>query len=549
MANRNYPLYNVPKIDSLRELIDMQAEHNPQKDVFRFRKGKEICGITYSELRKQTEYLGTELLTRGYGNKKVALLGENSYQWLLGFFSITGAGIVVVPLNKELSSRDLAVLIKDSGCAALIYSNTYADVARKLKETYLAEYLMDYISMTEYDAMLKAGKEAIAEGNTSYTNYLLEVDKTVAIVYTSGTTGASKGVMLSQNNFARNTYGACSNLDSKGDTLLLLPLYHTFGLVAGVLMNMLYGRMIFINGSLRHLMDDLQEAKPTILFLVPLFVENFYKSIWKGIEEKKMTDAVKGLIKKSDELLALGVDKRQEMFASILAYFGGKLEMIISGGAPLSPKYLQGFRDIGINLLSGYGITECSPVVAVNRNEYYRDGSVGLVINECQVQIRDCDSQGEGEVWVKGSIIMQGYYKREEETASVLQAGWFNTGDLGHLDKDGFLFITGRKKNLIILANGENVSPEELEEIICDIPLVSECVVSGKYDTIHACIYPNMELIETSGLQTIEEIRTSLEKEIEKCNKKLPPYKQIKEISLRDTEFEKTTTKKIKRGV
>lgn len=278
--NRNYPLYEVPKIDSLRELIDMQAEHNPQKNVFRFRKGKEICAITYSELKKQTEYLGTELLTRGYGEKKVALLGENSYQWLLGFFAITGAGIVVVPLNKELSAKELAVLIKDSGCAALIYSNTYADVAQKLKETYLAEYSMDYINMIEYDAMLKAGKEAIVEGNTSYTNYSLDVDKTVVIVYTSGTTGASKGVMLSQKNFARNTYGSCSNLELKGDTLLLLPLYHTFGLVAGVLMNMLYGRMIFINGSLRHLADDLQEAKPTILFLVPLFVENFYKKIW-----------------------------------------------------------------------------------------------------------------------------------------------------------------------------------------------------------------------------------------------------------------------------
>lgn len=398
MINRNYPLYDVPKINSLRELIDMQAEHNPYKNVFRFREGKEICAITYRELKKQTEYLGTELLARGYRDKKVALLGENSYQWLLGFFSITGAGNVVVPLNKELSAKDLAALIKDSGCAALIYSDTYADVAQKLKDTYLAEYLMEYINMTEYDAMLKAGKNAIAEGDTSYINHSLDVDKTVVIVYTSGTTGASKGVMLSHKNIARNTYGACLNLESKGDTLLLLPLYHTFGLVAGVLINMLYGRMVFINGSLRHLVDDLQEAKPTILFLVPLFVENFYRNIWKSIEEKNMADDVKGLIQKSNELLASGVDKRQELFASILAYFGGKLEILISGGASLNPKYLQGFRDLGINLLSGYGITECSPVVAVNRNEYYRDGSVGLVINECEVQIRDCSDRGEGEV-------------------------------------------------------------------------------------------------------------------------------------------------------
>lgn len=549
MINRNYPLYHVPQISSLRELIEMQAENNPNQDVFRFRRGKEICSITYSELKVQTECLGTELLNRGYADKKIAIIGENSYEWLLGFFAITGGGMVAVPLDKELSAQELAVLIKDSGCVAILYSDTYSDIAKELQEVVLADVSIDYLNMNEFATLLIAGKKQISAGEDSYTKYFLNADRMAVLIYTSGTTGVSKGVMLSQKNIARNTYGACSNLKFTGDTLLLLPLHHTFGLVAGVFVNMLYGKMIFINGSLRYLAEDLQEAKPTTLFLVPLFIETFNKTIWRGIEEKNMTDAVTGLIQKSNELLALGVDKRKEFFSQILSYFGGNLETIISGGAPLNTKYLQRFRDIGINLLNGYGITECSPVVAVNRNEYYRDGSVGQVLNECEVEIRNSNALGDGEIWVKGSIVMQGYFNREEETKAVLQNGWFYTGDLGHLDEDGFLYITGRKKNLIILANGENVSPEELEEMICDVPLVSECIVSEKNGKIHACIYPNMELIETSGLHTIKEIRRSLEKEIEICNKRLPSYKQIKEISVRETEFEKTTTKKIKRGV
>lgn len=547
--NKNYPLYDVPKVNSIRELIELQACKNPENIVFSYRKGKDIVSISYMELKKQTEWLGTELLNRGYAGKKVALLGENSYDWLLSFFSIMGAGMIVVPLDKELSAAELSVLIKDSGCTALIYSDLYCDIAEQLQSEFLNDFDMDYFSMNEMESLMKAGKMAVDSGNDSYINTIPDVHQTSVIVYTSGTTGASKGVMLSQHNFARNTYGACSNLKFTGDTLLLLPLHHTFGLVAGVFVNMLYGKMIFINSSLRYLAEDLQEAKPTTLFLVPLFVETFYKNIWKGIEEKGMTDAVKGLIQKSNELLASGVDKRQELFASVLSYFGGKLKMIISGGAPLNSKYIQGFRDFGINLLNGYGITECSPVVAVNRNEYYRDGSVGQVLNECEVDIRNCDENGEGEVWVKGSIVMKGYYKREEETMEVLKDGWFNTGDIGHLDEDGFLYITGRKKNLIILANGENVSPEELEELLGDIPMVMECVVSEKDGKIHATIYPDYELAGNEGLSSEEKMKVFLESEIDKCNKQIPSYKQIKSISIRATEFEKTTTKKIKRGM
>ena len=547
--NKNYPLYDVPKVNSIRELIELQARNNPESTVFSFRRGKDIVSISYLELRKQTEWLGTELLNRGYAGKKVALLGENSYDWLLCFFSIMGAGMIAVPLDKELSAAELSVLIKDSGCTALIYSNLYCDIAELLQSEFLNDFGMDYFNMNEMESLIEAGKMAVDSGNDSYISTIPDVNQTSVIVYTSGTTGVSKGVMLSQHNFARNTYGACSNLEFTGDTLLLLPLHHTFGLVAGVFANMLYGKKIFINSSLRYLAEDLQEAKPTTLFLVPLFVETFYKNLWKGIEEKGMTDAVKGLIQKSNELLASGVDKRQELFGSVLSYFGGKLEMIISGGAPLNSKYIQGFRDFGINLLNGYGITECSPVVAVNRNEYYRDGSVGQVLNECEVDIRNCDENGEGEVWVKGSIVMKGYYKREEETKEVLMDGWFNTGDLGHLDEDDFLYITGRKKNLIILANGENVSPEELEERLCDIPMVMECVVSEKDGKIHASIYPDYELAGNEGLSSEEKIKEFLESEIDKCNKQIPSYKQIKSISIRATEFEKTTTKKIKRGI
>lgn len=545
MKNQDYPFYDVKRITNLRQLIDFRAEESKDTAVFAFEKGNVgRVEVTYGQFKVQTEALGTTLLRMGIRDARVAILGENSYEWLLAFFAVTGSGSIAVPIDRELTAGRIKRLVDDSGCSVLIYSRTYADIAEELAGMISKEKEMEFICMDELASLMKKGAELIGSGNDEYISYEVEEESIAAIVYTSGTTGVSKGVMLSHKNFALDTYGSCRVGKFDGDTLLILPLHHTFGLVAGVFITMLYGYTIYINASLKSLSADLAKAKPKKLFVVPLFVETLYKNVWNTIRQVGREQELKELVDKSNALLAEGIDKRKELFQSVRVVFGGELESIISGGAPLNPKYIQGFRDFGINLLNGYGITECSPVVAVNRNEFYKDGSVGRILDECLVRIDNPDADGNGEVCVKGPMVMQGYYHMEEETKAVLQDGWFHTGDIGHVDEDNFLYITGRRKNLIILGNGENVAPEELETLIQDIPLVSEVVVFEKDGMIAAEIYPDMQYAGEKGVDGIE---AALKEEIADLNKSLSVWKQIGRVIVRSTEFEKTTTKKIKR--
>lgn len=542
MKNKSYPLYDVRRITNIRQLIDFRADETGDTVVFAWAKGKQKqTEITYSQLKAQTEALGTAFFDMNIQNARVAILGENSYNWLIAFFAVINGNNVAVPIDKELSSDMIENLICDSECTVLVYSDTYSDIAEKL----VKKLSVKFINMNELASLIRQGDELISSGNKDYVSHNVDEEATAVIVYTSGTTGVSKGVMLTHKNIALDTYSACCNCKFYGNTLLVLPLHHTFGLVAGVFVTMLYGYSIYINTSLRNLSSDLLKVKPQSLFLVPLFVETLYKNIWNTAEQKGKTQALKMLIKISNVLLAIGIDLRRKLFKPVLSAFGGELDTIICGGAALNPKYIQGFRDFGINLLNGYGITECSPVVSVNRNEFYKDGSVGQILNECTVKIDEPDQNGDGEVCVKGSIVMQGYYNMESETNAVLSNGWFHTGDIGHIDDDNFLYITGRKKNLIILSNGENVPPEELEALLQNIALVNEVVVYEKEHRIYAEIYPDTQYAEKNSITDIEEVINS---EVMQINKTLPKFKQINSVKLRDTEFDKTTTKKIKRN-
>ena len=514
MQNKNYPLNQVERISNLRQLIDFRAEKSGNNPVFVYMKEgrEEKIQVTYEQLKLQTEQFGTFLMSKDFAKRKIAILGENSYEWILSFFSIVNSGNIAVPIDKELSAEAIGELMQNCDCNILIFSDTYRDIA----ETLADKTELIQINMKDFPQYLKQGEEAIKEGNLQYQNYSIEEDAVAAIFYTSGTSGKSKGVMLSHKNLALDTASACRNFKIEGDTVLLLPLHHTFGLLTSVFATMLYGHSIFINSSLRYLMEDINLAKPYVLFLVPLFVENIYKTLRKSA----------GSMPKEKILMALG----------------GNLRMIVSGGAPLNSKYIPIFASFGIALKNGYGITECSPVVSVNRNNYSKDGSVGLILDECQVKIDKPDKNGNGEICVKGSTVMLGYYHMEQETAEVLKDGWFYTGDIGHVDEDHFLFITGRKKNLIILENGENVAQEELENELQNIPLVKEVVVYEKDRLITAEIYMDEDFIKEEGISEAEKM---LRNHIGELNENLPAFKRIQAVKIRETEFEKTTTKKI----
>lgn len=514
MQKKNYPLNQVKNISNLRQLIDFRAKESGKKPAFIYwNKGrKEKIQVTYEELKAQTEQLGTYLLSKNFSKQKIAILGENSYEWILSFFAVANSGNIAVPMDKELSAEAIAALMENCGCSILIFSDTYRDVANALSE----KMKLTLICMKEFPDYLKQKEVAIREGNLQYQRRSIEEDAVTAIFYTSGTSGKSKGVMLSQKNLAVDTRSACRNFKIEGDTVLLLPLHHTFGLVTSVFATMLYGHSIFINSSLRYLLEDISLVKPYVLFLVPLFVENIYKNI------RRIADSM----------------PKEKMTKTPVS----NPKMIVSGGAPLNPTYIKRFAFFGITLINGYGITECSPVVSVNRNEYNKEGSVGLILDECQVKIHQPDKNGEGEICVKGANVMLGYYHMEEETAEVLRDGWFHTGDIGHVDEDQFLYITGRKKNLIILENGENVAPEELENELQNISLVKEAVVYEKDGLITAEIFMDEEARNMLGVSQAEE---TLRENIRELNRRLPAFKRIMDLKIRETEFVKTTTKKI----
>lgn len=540
MDNKQIPLYEVTAYTNLRQLMEDRAVKLPDKPVFSYmdyRKEKKY-NISSSQFLNEMQQYGTWLFAQGYRKTKIAILGENSYQWLLSFLSVIGGNNIAVPLDKELSPKAIMELLTDSESRVLIYSDAYIDVIQEIQK----EMNIDFINMNSIPGILNQGMEMITEGNRDYIDHEVDEDNVSIIVYTSGTTGKSKGVMLSHKNIAIDCSSAAKNCDFSGDSLLLLPLHHTYGMVAGVFLTIIYGGTVYINLSLRYLKEDLKLSKSRVLFLVPLLVETLYKNIWKEAEDSGKAEGLRAMIEKNR---AEGITDpliKRKMFAPVLEALGGKTELVISGGALLNPKYIEGFRDFGIELLNGYGISECSPIIAVNRDVFHKDGSIGYVVDACEVRIDQPDENGEGEICARGDIVMQGYYKREDLTKEAIVDGWFHTGDIGHLDEDHFLYITGRKKNLIILNNGENVSPEELENELQNILLIKEVIVYAEDGMICAEVFQDQDYIERYD---ISDPQKQIRSEVADRNRSLPIYKQIKKVIFRDSAFDKTTTKKI----
>lgn len=521
----------MKKADDFKELIEWRASESPDSPAFQWLNGKQIKEKTYSELKSDINRFGTWLWYNGFRNTRIAVIGENSYEWILTYLTTVMGGSVIVPIDRDLSCEAIINVLNDSGAKLLVYTDHYKNITDEIKKN-TGVYL---INRREIDGLISVGAELLAKGKDKYTKVKADKDAMSSIIYTSGTTGKPKGVMLCQHGILEDAYEAAQYVTVTGTSMLVLPIHHTFGWTAGVVAPFFFGVPIAINGSLRTFISDLQTFKPENMFVVPMFVESMYKKIMQSVEDKKMTHAFNALIKTSNALRKIGIDRRRQMFKSVYTAFGGNLSLIICGGAALDPEYVRRFDELGILLLNGYGITECSPILAVNPNNRNKAGSVGKILGNVEIKIIDEDENGSGEICARGSSVMLGYYNNKKATDQSFIDGWFRTGDLGYIDSENYLYISGRRKNLIILDNGKNIYPEELEELILRIPEAIEAVVYSENDEITAEIY-------TEAPNTVQIA-------VKVLNRSLPVYKRIRKIKIRDKEFEKTTTKKIKRNL
>lgn len=552
----------IQKFDSIREMMELAEKQAGDKIAFEFRneKNKEnIIKITYKEFQNDTNYLGTALSTINMLKNHIAIIGENSYKWITVYLTVLKTNGVFVPIDKELPYKDIVNLLKNSDSEVLFYSEKF--------EKYIEQFQKDlpnikyYIGLNReeengnilsYEKFKNLGKEQYEAGNKDYVDLKSEgTDKLRMLVYTSGTTGVAKGVMLSEHNLVSSVYYGLQVADVETKCLSVLPYHHTYEAVSGILVGIHYHVTICINDSLKNVQKNLQLYKPDYIYLVPAFTEVFYKNIWSKVRKEGKENGLKFLIKLSNFLRKLGIDKRKQLFKSIHQAFGGNLYQLVVGGAPIRPEIGKFFNDIGIMLLNGYGITECSPLVSVNRKNYNNDpATVGVILPCCKVEIRNKNEEGDGEIWVKGDIVMMGYYKEPEKTAKVLVDGWFNTEDYGRINEKGQLVINGRKKNVIVLNNGKNIYPEEIENYISGIPYVQEVIVkstkteNGEETSLCAEVYLNPE--KTAEMNQTD-LETTLKKDINNATQELPSYKHIKQIVIRENEFDKTTTNKIKR--
>lgn len=529
---KDYPYYNINKIDTIRQLIETADRKYRDKTVFYLGKNDEEK-ISFRKAHQLIRAFSTYLLHNNYRNIHIGLLSENSSLWCLTYYSITCSNNVVIPLDTNLSVQELKSLIKHSDTQLLIYSDKYQNIIDDIKNDNNFSNLQ-YLLINNYPEYAKIGQDLIDSGNRQYDDITIDKDDLATIVYTSGTMGDKKGVMLTHYNLMSDVVGTCKHVIAS-DTQILLPLHHTFAWVSGMFAIFVYGVSGHISSNMRRIIKDLNTNRPQNISSVPMMAQLIYDNIYASARKNKQDNNLRYLIQFSKFLLKLKIDLRKTLFKTIHDSLGSNLETIICGGAPLNSITEKGLYDLGINVISGYGISECSPVVAVNRNRYFKFGSVGKPIPCNEVKIDNPDSKGIGEILVKGDNVFKGYYKNEEETKNSFIDGYFKTGDLGYIDSDGFLFITGRKKNLIILSNGENVSAEEIENKLINISEVIEVVVYGENDRITAQIYA-----DTKDHDTISQ-------QIETYNKNCPKYKNIGKIIFRDKPFEKTTTLKIKR--
>jgi len=554
----NYAINKPLFMYDMRSLVEDMANRFGEKTAIAYKEkasDSEVVRKSYLTLREDVRGLGTYLISKGLRGKKIALVGENSYGWACTYYTVMSIASVLVPIDKELAAEDIAGIIEVSECEAVVYGAAPTSKIEQIKEGLPA--VKFWISVAEdLPSIMKEGAAMFNGGDNSYYEGTIDPDALGSIVFTSGTTGKGKGVMLSQRNILWDMTLGEYNFEITHHTLFVLPPHHTFGSTVIYVGHIPQGCETYISSGLKYISDEIKSQRPTSLILVPAFLEMMNKKIWEGARKKKMAGLLKFLMGFSNLLRKLGIDIREPLFRSVRANFGGRLRQIICGGAKLSEEIIYTFDSLGITIMNGYGITECAPLISCNRNFYQKKGSVGLPIILENVKILNPDEYGDGEICVKGPNVMLGYFKNPEATAEAFtEDGFFRTGDYGHLDEEGWIFITGRLKNLIILSNGKNVYPEEIEAEIQKVKGVAEVVVyEGKKaantckDLVVAEIFPDENEIELLSEEKSDfDAQKYFEAEIALINKRMPPYKAVKMVRLRNTEFEKNTSRKIKR--
>ena len=569
--NKNYPIYKTTFIDDMRSLVEEAAQNFPNDVAISYKNkpsDKTVQKVTFTTWRNDVRNLGTALIANGLREENIAIVGENSYGWCCSFFAVMAIGSVTVPVDKELPIEDIDGIITTTGCKAVIYGRTAEAKIKELLEkgglksaqllvsiapdSSIDKALLGNKVLTSVNALEAKGDDLYKGGDNAYYDYKIDVNKLASIVFTSGTTGKGKGVMLSQANICLDMTLGMYNFDITRKTLHVLPPHHTFGSTVNYVGHLAQGCEVYISSGLKYVSDEIKEQQPSHLILVPAFLEVMHRKIWATARKTGKEQLLKIMMQVSDCLRELGIDLRKQLFSSVLSAFGGKLELVICGGAKLDEEIIKTFDSLGITILNGYGITECAPLISANRNKYRKRGSVGTPILACRVKIDNPDENGEGEICVKGPNVMLGYYNNPEATAEVFDKdGFFHTGDYGKLDEEGWIYITGRKKNLIILSNGKNVYPEEIEADLQKVEGVSEVVVYAGESrvqkdkiTIVAEIFPDADFLAHKGIANPQQY---FEEQVKLVNAKMPSYKAVKRVKLREVEFEKNTSRKITR--
>ena len=565
-------LYDVKYVETIKEMIDASVEAFPDRVAYMYKdEHKEpFKTMTYAEFKAEQNAIGAALIERGFKGSKIAVIGENSHRWALSYYSVVCGVGVIVPIDRNLEPGEITNLLERADVEAIFSSPKLAptvvpllDELPLVKQVIIMAAPNDEVDelitdnrLITMSQLVAEGKELVAEGKQGYIDAQINADDLSTILFTSGTTGLAKGVMLSHRNLSQNVFNMSKyvHIPEAGRVLDVLPMHHVYEMTCTVMTSFYQGATVVICEGLKYIQKNFVEAECNIMLGVPLIFENIYRKIWTNAEKSGSTDKLRraiGMSMKLDLRNNRAVTKR--LFKAVHGIFGESLHLLIAGGAAIDPNVIAEFEAMGLPMMQGYGMTENSPIIAVNQDRYGKAASVGKPMPGTEVRIIDKDSSGIGEVICKGPSVMMGYYKDAENTAKTIKDGWLYTGDYGYFDEDGFLYITGRKKNVIVTKGGKNIFPEEVEYYLLLSDYICEVIVYGKPEEVKddlictAIMYPDYKALEEAGAENDEDKYKLLKEAVEEANSKMPPYKRVKRIEIREDDFIKTTTLKIKR--